>query len=264
LIITSAADAASEDLAASWAPADVRCVRAADFCAPGWSHFVAAPGRSGSIAIAGSVIPEQEVTGVLTRTPWISGYELPQIDEADRDFVASEVSALLLSWLASRRCPVINRPMPSCLAGPPWGRLQWLAAAAAAGLRLPTVEIAKLGDAAVIVTVVGRECFGEAAPELRASSLRLAALAQVELLDVHFDRAEADASFAGVNLFPPLDDLGVRHALFALLQSRANRPTRLPNLRPWRAVEQSDQRASARISRFAIDSPIGRPEASSK
>jgi hypothetical protein len=142
--------------------------------------------------------------------------------------------------------------------------LQWLAAAAAAGLRPPTVEIGKLGDSSVIVTVVGRECFGEAAPELRASSLRLAALAQVELLDVHFDRAEADASFMGANLFPPLDDLGVRAALLALLQSRANRPTRLPNLRPWRAVKQADQRASARISRFAIDSPIGRPDASSK
>ena len=111
----------------------MRCIRPADFCAPGWSHFVAAPGHSGAIAIGGSVIPEQEVTGVLTRTPWVTRYELPQIDEADRDYVATEVSAFLLSWLASRDCPVVNWPTPGCLTGPPWGKLQWSAAAAAAG-----------------------------------------------------------------------------------------------------------------------------------
>jgi hypothetical protein len=218
----------------------VRCIRPADFCAPGWSHFVAAPGRSGSIAVAGSVIPELEVTGVLTRIPWVSRYELPQIDEADRDYVATETSAFLLSWLASRDCPVINRPMPSCLSGPPWGKLQWSAAAAAAGLSPTTSRTDELGDGGVIVTVVGRECFGEAAPELCAGSLRLAALAQVELLDVHFDSAEADASFVGANLFPPLDDPGVRAGLLGLLQKPGQRPTRLPNLSPWRVVERAD------------------------
>ena len=234
MIIASAADAASGELAASWAPADVRCIRPAEFSAPGWSYFVAAPRRGGSIAIAGSVIPEQEVRGVLTRIPWVSRYELPQIDEADGDYVATEVSAFLLSWLASRDCPVINRPMPSCLAGPPWGKLQWLAAAAAAGLKTTTFRTDKLGSGGVTLTVVGRQCFGEAAPELRAGSLRLAALAKVELLDVHFDSAEADASFAGANLFPPLSDPSVRAALLALLHKPAQRPTLLPNLRPWR------------------------------
>jgi hypothetical protein len=240
LIIASVADAASRELAAGWAPADVRCISPAECCAPGWSHFVAAPGCRGAIAIAGSVIPEQEITGLLTRTPWVSRYELPQIDEADRDYVATEVSAFLLSWLASRDCPVVNRPMPGCLAGPPWGERQWLAAAAAAGLRTTTLGTDRLGEGRAIVTVVGRQCFGEADSELQASSLRLAELAQVELLDVHFDRAEAYASFVGANPFPPLDDIGVRAALFALLQKPAQRPTRLPNLSPWRVVERAD------------------------
>ena len=88
--------------------------------------------------------------------------------------------------------------------------------------------------------MAGRQCFGEAAPELRAGSLRLAALAQVELLDVHFDSGEADASFVGANLFPPLGDPGVRAALFALLHKPAQRPTLLPDLRPWRVVERAD------------------------
>jgi hypothetical protein len=222
-----------------WAPADVRCISPAECCTPGWRHFVAAPGRNGVIAIAGSAIPEQEVTGVLTRIPWVTRYELPQIDEADRDYVATEVSAFLLSWLASRDCPVVNRPMPGCLAGPPWGERQWIAAAAAAGFRITTSRPGELGDGRVTVTVVGRQCFGEAASGLQTSSLRLAELAQVELLDVHFDSAEADASFVGANPFPPLSDIGVRTALLALLQKPARRPAAFPDLRPWRIVERA-------------------------
>jgi hypothetical protein len=239
-VIENAIGASASELAASWAPTDVRCIRPAELCAPGWSHFIASPGLSGAIAIAGSVIPGREIRAVLTRTPWVTPYELPQIEEGDREYVASEVSAFLLSFLASCDCPVVNRPTPGCLAGPPWGALQWWAAAAAVGLRTTTLQTDKLGNGSAVVTVVGRQCFGEAAPELYASSLRLAALAQVELLDVHFDSAESDASFIRANPLPPLDDIGVRAALFALLQDPAPRPPAFPNLRPWRVVERTD------------------------
>jgi hypothetical protein len=185
------------------------------------------------------VIPEREITGVLTRTPWVTRHELPQIEEADRDYVAAEIYAFLLSWLASLNCPVVNRPMPGRLAGPSWAERQWLAAAGSAGLKV-SPRTGELRGRVVVVTVVGRQCFGEASPELHAGSLRLAALAQVELLGVHFDGSDSDALFVGANPFPPLDDIRVQNALFALLQKPVSRPRAFPNLRPWRIVEHSD------------------------
>ena len=53
---------------------------------------------------------------------------------ADRDYAAMEWHALLLAWLASFACPVVNAPSPRGLGGTERGDLEWLALAAASGL----------------------------------------------------------------------------------------------------------------------------------
>jgi hypothetical protein len=259
LIVAAAADAAAAALANAWHAAGARCLRPADLSMPGWRHFVAAEGNCGTVVVGGTVVPEPELTGVLTRTTWISPYELPVIAEADRTYVATEMSAFLLSWLYSLDCPVVNRPMPGCLAGPPWRTPQWMAAAAASGLRVPDLRRMQEphGNMATL-TVVGTRCFGAAAPELHAASLRLAALATTELLGVAFDSDRADATFLGATAFPLLDNEEILDALLGVLCGHAQRPAGVPDLRPWRAVQL------ASMSSRAIASPISCPVASSK
>jgi hypothetical protein len=193
------------------------------------------------IALGGEIIPEKEITGVLTRVPWVNPVELVCIRGEDRDYIAAELSAFLLSWLTSLDIPVVNRPMPGCLAGPPWRVAQWVAAATVAGLMVAPQHGVVGALAPARVTVVGSECFGDVADDLCSASLRLAALANVDLLDVFFDGTDADAAFLGANAFPALDDAAVCEAVFSLLHGPIYRKGGFPDLRPWRrAIRQDD------------------------
>lgn len=234
LVIAGAADAAASELASTWR-AEVRCIRPGDLSAPGWRHYVGVPDRHGVIPGSAEPFPDADITGVLTRTPWISPYELPQIREVDREYAATEMAAFLLSWLFSLECPVVNRPMPGCLGGPPWQAPQWVAASAAAGLKISRTGRSRAATpSGATLTVVGTQCFGDAAPELQAASLRLAALAQVELLGIQYDDSDGDAGFVSATAFPSLEDTEVKEALLALLQRPARKQAAFPDLRPWR------------------------------
>lgn len=71
---------------------------------------------------------------IVNRLCQISLPHFARAKPADRDYAASELQALLLSWLHALRCPIYNRPSPAGLAGPDFGQLQWLMYAAKAGL----------------------------------------------------------------------------------------------------------------------------------
>src|SRR5262249_18392879 len=63
--------------------------------------------------------------------------DLPQFFNAaqvDRDYARMEAFALLLSWLSSPGCPVINRPAPSALTGSAYRLPMWARLARVAGL----------------------------------------------------------------------------------------------------------------------------------
>jgi hypothetical protein len=63
----------------------------------------------------------------------------------DRDYAAMESHALLLSWLASLRCPVVNPASPRQLGGPALGLLEWFPLAAASGLRSRRIRLLPSG-----------------------------------------------------------------------------------------------------------------------
>lgn len=65
----------------------------------------------------------------------------------DRDYAAMESHALLLSWLASLRCPVVNPASPRQLGGPALGLLEWFPLAAASGLRCRRIRLLPFGAA---------------------------------------------------------------------------------------------------------------------
>jgi hypothetical protein len=99
----------------------------------GWSHRV---GRTGEATTdlrlpTGEQLDAGALGVVLNRA---APPAPPAFSGPDREYAATELFALLLSWLASVPGPVVNPPSPRGLAGAGRGRLEWLGLAAAAGI----------------------------------------------------------------------------------------------------------------------------------
>jgi len=99
----------------------------------GWRQSLG--GVDGDAAVVeGKRVPQKEITGVLTRLPCVFEQELVDITPDDRRYVAAEMTAFLLFWLSRLKCPVLNRPTPTCLSGPYWRREKWIHVAARVGI----------------------------------------------------------------------------------------------------------------------------------
>src|SRR5262245_56509315 len=211
IVIASRHDATARALVAHWMAHDVVLLTCEDLSMIGWRHYLSAVEASTAI-VGGREVPVGTITGVLTRLQYINEVELPHIVPADRDYVAAEMTAFLVSWLSRLDCPILNRPMPPCLIGPNWRPAQWVYTAARLGMPVQTWHrrAALSADASseltagstATVTVVGDCCFGPVAEPLMAQALSLARTAGVGLLAVHFSGNEAGASFLGADLIP--------------------------------------------------------------
>jgi hypothetical protein len=158
----------------------------------------------------------------------IEAYELLHIVPGDRVYVATEMNAFLTSWLSGFRCPVLNRPTPTCLSGPGWRREQWCYAAAQVGIPVrPVRQAVVLAEStlpeatesgAAMVTVVGGCCFGAVDPVVARWARRLAKAADTDLLGVQFSSPEASAFFVGAEPWPPIDSDGIADAILDYFQ----------------------------------------------
>jgi hypothetical protein len=170
--------------------------------------------------VAGQVVRESDIRGVLVKRPWIIEQELTHISRPDREYVAAEMNAFLVAWLTSLQCRVLNRPSGTSLSGPNWRPAQWAVAAARTGIRGEPVTwrapsprrrtshvASEAGAPPIEVTVVGDRSFG--APDARYATVarRLASVAGVELLGVRFDARERAPHFLSATAMPSL-----RHA----------------------------------------------------
>ena len=72
--------------------------------------------------IGGQVLPVADITGVLTRLPAVQPEDLAHIATADRDYVASEMTAFLIAFVSALPCRVLDRPSAGALSGPAWRR----------------------------------------------------------------------------------------------------------------------------------------------
>ncbi|MEJ7809756.1 MAG: hypothetical protein WKG32_04990 [Gemmatimonadaceae bacterium] len=227
VLLASAADEVALGLPARLSRPDIVVVTPADLSQPGW-YF--RPGAGGSAIVAeGQVLGSEQIAAVVTRLPWVSESELPQIVPADRAYVAAEMHAFLVAWLSELACPVANRPSPNCLCGPFWRHERWVAEAARAGLVVVrarrSVDAHGAQDAqdaqgaparlqrVISITVVGKRCFGEGDEALREHALSLARATGVETLTVHFGDAGAGLRFLTANPWPCLEDDEVASAL---------------------------------------------------
>lgn len=220
-------DAPARRLVETWATHDARLLTPADLSRTGWTHHLGDTGPEVAV-VAGQPVSVASVTGVVTRIPGITPDDLSHVVEADRPYVAAEMTAFLTAWLTSLPCPVINRPATSSLMGAPHASEGWAAIAARAGLRLPWTRRVFPAPAEIVwpievvtVSVLGDRCFGEVDPALAAQACRLGATANVELLAVMFSHPRADATFLGAHLWPDVASAELAAALLARLAAAA-------------------------------------------
>jgi hypothetical protein len=194
-----------------------------DLSCAGWYHPLDTPAEGVAI-IGGRRVRAGDIAGVLVRLPYVYEHELLRITPADRDYVAAEMTAFLLSWLSTLACPVLNRPTPTCLGGPYWRPEQWTYAAARAGIPVtftrrqvcPGVSPGGMTSEMVLsepasgnlcVTVVGDQCVGNADGTLQRYAMCLAEAAGLGLLTVCFSEdSPGGLRFADANPWPSLDD----------------------------------------------------------
>jgi hypothetical protein len=90
---------------------------------------------------AGTTIKSAEVGIVMNRLRHVLVPQFVRAALADRSYATMEMYALLIGWLTSLPCPIVNRGGSSSLSGIARGPLEWFALAARAGLRTPRVGV---------------------------------------------------------------------------------------------------------------------------
>src|SRR5208283_3357688 len=133
VIVANRWDETPKAVASRWAVQDVGVMMPQDLSVAGWRQ--SSGGLDSDVAVVeGKRVPQKEITGVLARLPCVFEEELIEIAPADRRYVAAEMTAFLLFWLSRLKCPVLNRPTPTCLSGPYWRAEKWVHVAARAGI----------------------------------------------------------------------------------------------------------------------------------
>jgi hypothetical protein len=176
-----------------------------------------------TLVVGGKPVAAKDIQGVVTRISGVTAAELPFMHIDDRDYAASEMQAFLLALLTSLECPVLNRPHPGCLNGPPWIAEQWTACAARAGVAVqPIVRRAYAGGLALapretverrVVNVVGDDAFGDAPAAMRKAAVAVAKAAGVDLLRVGFDLRGKTPVFLDADPWVDISDKSVADAI---------------------------------------------------
>jgi hypothetical protein len=216
LVLAREGDPALAELRAQ-APGYVRHVRPADLSRRGWRYVAGRPEQACAVA-EGEVVPSDDIAAVLCRIPALAAGELIDIQPVDRPYVAAEMQAFLLAWLAQFRGLRFNAPTPGSLCGPGWHAMKWIKLAARAGLPVAQVRTAVhrgaapalhcVPSATAQVTVVGGHVLGTDNAELAGHGRRFAAACDLSILGLRFVREDGAWKLAGADPCPALDGAG--------------------------------------------------------
>jgi hypothetical protein len=206
LVLASRYDQQAAALVESWDEA--RLLTPEDLSMAGWAYRLSSP-HEGRFVVDGRRVQTTDISGVFTRISHVMVHELGHIVPADRDYVAVEMQAFLLAWLTSLRCPVVNRPTPSCLAGPAWGPERWIHEAVklgipAAGVDRSTKDDFVAPEADHALTVIGPTVLGTDNARIRADATRLARAAQATALTVYLQGEELRNASPWIDITDPL------------------------------------------------------------
>ena len=226
IILARQGDESAQLLAQRWDAYGASLMSPEDLSLSGWQYDPLALEAEAAVINRRS-IRGGEITGVLTRLPWIFQDELVHITANDRAYVASEMNAFLFAFLEGLTCPLLNRPTATCLSGPAWRKEQWVHFAAGLDIQVSPVR-RETGRAAEVsprvsqlpygtVTVIGDRCFGTADGVLSDRARRIAAAAGVDMLAVHFRGVGRESELLGADLWPDITSTEVADAIFEYL-----------------------------------------------
>jgi hypothetical protein len=133
VVLASRRDREAHRLVGAWSAQDVRLLTPDDLSVPGWRVNSTDPG-AGRLVVAGEVVDQANVSGVVTRLMTVTPDELIRIQEPDRVYAAREMTAFLAFWISTLTCPMLNPPGAVSLCGPGWRAERWLAFAATLGI----------------------------------------------------------------------------------------------------------------------------------
>lgn len=227
VILSHAGDVDAAHVARQWP--DTRVLTPRDLSRAGWRHMpCGTPVPSTERAVVeGEVVAVEQIDVVLSRLDGVGADELTHIVPEDRDYVAAEMNAFLLSWLTRLTCPVLNKPVPLGLAGAGHRPEGWAILAGGLGIatclqrRGPDGYQPATVDSPRSVTLVGDRCFGDPDPELRNATRMLGRAAGVELMTAVYDGAARDAGLYNAYPWTDLSQDGVPRAQEELLRERA-------------------------------------------
>lgn len=161
----------------------------------------------------GRVLDSRDVDGVLNRVTSAPFGYLPFTTHADAVYAAEELSALLRSLLTCLAPVSVNPPCRYGLCGAWRSTAEWTALAIRAGLPVPPARISSSPDPEPRrppagrgdVLVLGEHVFGAPTTEDEEPYVRLARLAELDLLgvDLHCEDGQP-AVFAGASPLPDL------------------------------------------------------------
>jgi len=227
LVVANADDAVASAFVRRYERQGARLLRPGDLSQSGWRYEL----REGvepsfQAVVAGRVCRETQLAGVIIRLASVTLLDLPHINPADRTYVALELYAFLVAWLHTLRCPVLNRPTPTCLAGEWWSPQTWIHRACrlgipvvrsewcvGRGLRTKAIQPVTGKPSTTSITVVGPQTIGRAAPRVVQYARRLAQAAELDLVTVHFSAPGNDARFLGASLWTNLADRTIAAAV---------------------------------------------------
>jgi hypothetical protein len=191
VVLGSRHDPVAINLLGRW-PLAALC-SAEDLTRPGWVWAASTTGGRGSWVVDGSVVPDEEVTGVFVRRGTVYAEELTSTHPDDRAYLAAEAHAFLVHVLASTRAVVAN-PVD---AGGAFGEAalrpeHWMAAAEAAGVAVAPLRVRSTGgdcppEAAIEVELVGVDVIGAVPPTLMYAARTVGGLLGLQWAVLTFD-----------------------------------------------------------------------------
>jgi hypothetical protein len=181
-----------------------------------------------TITVDGRAISVREISAVLNLLPAVMARELVMYAEEERSYQAAEMRALLIFFLSSLSCMVINRATPMSFSGPVQNPAAWLAVAQGAGIPLASlsagsagqnriegegssIEVVRAGDSLVIGS-------GTVADDYTAA---LARRVNLPYLRAVYRQEEGEVRLAGADSYPDIRNPQIRSALRELLQEAA-------------------------------------------
>ena len=226
IILARGDDDGAAWLANRWRSHDAVVMSPADLSQEGWVHYVGSP-ESSRVRIGGREVGEEEIRGVLVRIASVAVEDLGDIVEADRPYVAAEMTAFLLEWLSGLTCPVLNQPTAQSLGGPTFRQEQWVHFASKLGIRCAPVRrnsvmtgATPVHDFGCELRVVGELCFGGGDPTLIKSARQLAKNSGADLLSVSFSGCDADSEFVSASPWPDLGSPDIADAVLSCFKEK--------------------------------------------